>query len=396
MKLFIITGLLTIVYFSLFSQSKKELEIQRRKTQDEIEYANNLLKSTQKERKKSVEDYIITNKKIEVRLLNIKQISNEIKKIENDIINEQVVIDNLSSDLIQLRQEYERLIYQSYKTKHTNDKLMYIFSSKDFDQAFRRIKYLNRYSSQRKKQIKSIESTKLSLEQRILSFEELKKEKSSLISEIEFENKTLSKEKNQQEKLLDELSQKEKQLKVEISKKERIARDLNNRIQKIIAEEIQRSKNGSKVYQLTPEEKLVDNKFSSNIKRLPWPLERGIITEHFGEHNHPILSGIKTRNDGIDISTVKSSFVRTVFDGTVRNVFIVPGMNKVVIIRHGSYLSVYSNLIDVFVKPGENVKTKQNIGVLATDDKSEFSTLKFQIWKENEKLDPEKWLTVIK
>ena len=147
---------------------------------------------------------------------------------------------------------------------------------------------------------------------------------------------------------------------------------------------------------MRPNEKTLNDQFSSNLTKLPWPLERGIITENFGVHIHPILEGIKVRNDGIDITTAKGSPVQSVFQGTVRNVFVIPGMNKIVIVRHGSYLSVYSNLIDVYVKVGEVIKTKQVIGILASDSNSDVSILKFQIWKENVKLDPQKWLAAEK
>ncbi len=379
----------------VLSQNRKDLENERKKTQDEIEYTNNLLKLTQQKRQKSVQEFILTNKKIESRKTNIRQINNEINKIDTDIGKEQEAINALQNDLVKLRKEYEKLIYQAYKTKQTSDKLMYILSSSDFNQAFLRLKYLHQYSKHRNNQIKSIEATKLQLEKRVNELEDLKNDKNSLLYEISSENKKLVVEKRQKEKLLKDLTNKEKQLKAEIDKKQRLARELNTKIQKLIAEEIEKSKKGSKTYRLTPEEKLIDDQFSSNVKRLPWPLERGIVTEKFGEHNHPVLKGIKVRNDGIDISTEKSSKVRAVFNGTVRNVFVIPGLNKVIIIRHGSYLSVYSNLIEVYVKPGQNVKTKQNIGILANDDKSDVSVLKFQIWKENEKLDPERWLTTM-
>ncbi len=389
---YLIASLFFLSVSVLIAQDRKDLENERKKTQEDIEFTNNLLKTTQEKRQKSVEEYIITTKKIELRQRNISQIKTEIQKIENSIVYEQNVIASLRSDLETLRKEYEKLIYQAYKTKQTNDKMMYVLSSSDFNQAYRRIKYLNQYSRYRKTQIQSIEATQTVLEKRVSSYEELKLEKQNLLVEVSSENQRLNSERKQQESLLKELSQKEKQLKSEIKKKQKLAEELKRRIEKIIADEIEKSKKGAKVYQLTPEEKLTDDQFASNIKRLPWPLERGIITERFGEHNHPVLSGIKVRNDGIDISTGKSSPVRAVFNGTVRNVFVIPGMNKVVIIRHGSYLTVYSNLIDVHVKTGENVTTKQIIGVLASDSKSDVSILKFQIWKENEKLDPERWL----
>ncbi|MDD2562593.1 MAG: peptidoglycan DD-metalloendopeptidase family protein [Salinivirgaceae bacterium] len=378
--------------YYVFSQTRIDLEKERRKTQNDLEYATNLLKSTQDQRKSSVENYIITNKKIELRTRNIQNIKGEILQIESNIATEQQVISGLKSDLDKLRTEYVKLVMQAFKTFKTSDKLMYIFASKDFNQAYRRLRYLHYYSKYRKSQIQSIEATQTVLQKRVMIYEELKDSKQHLLTEVSKETNKLSTEKKQQEKLLKSLSSKEKQLKAEIAKKEKLAKKLQQEIERIIAEEIAKSKKGAKIYQLTPQEQILNDQFSSNLNKLPWPLERGIITENFGEHNHPVLKGIIIRNDGIDISTAKGSAVRSVFNGTVRNVFIIPGMNKVVIVRHGSYLSVYSNLIDVYVKAGEDIKTKQVIGILAANENSDVSILKFQIWKENVKLDPQKWL----
>jgi murein DD-endopeptidase MepM/ murein hydrolase activator NlpD len=144
---------------------------------------------------------------------------------------------------------------------------------------------------------------------------------------------------------------------------------------------------------MTPEEKLASGQFEQNKRHLPWPVERGVITDHFGVHDHPVLKNIVVHNNGVDISTVQGAKARSVFAGEVSRVFMVTGGNTAVIIRHGKYLTVYSNLINVQVKSGEKVSTKQTIGTIGTDSDDEAKTvLKFQIWKENEKLNPEEWI----
>ena len=377
----------------IHAQKRSELEKEREKTQKEIEYAEKLLVTTRQQKAKSVEEYVITTKKLELRKKNIDQINDEIEKIESLIDTQNDTVSMLKNDLEALKNEYVRIIQQSYKNYKNEDKLMYVLASSDLSQAYRRIKFLHQYSKFRKEQIESIEEKKLEIELKVNELTLLRNDKNVLLGEYNAENRKLNNERVSQEKVLQQLNSQEKQLKKDLAKKQKQADELKKRIEKIIADEISKSKKGATTYQLTPEEKLVNDQFSANINRLPWPLERGLVTEKFGEHNHPILKGIKVRNDGVDISTNPGEKVRSVFNGTVKNVFVLPGMNRVVIIRHGSYLTVYGNLIDVHVKPGENVKTKQNIGTLAVDAESKVSILKFQIWKENEKLDPEKWLT---
>jgi len=375
------------------AQNRLQLEAERTKTQKEIEYAERLLKTTSEKKQQSLEEYVITTKKIDLRNKNIQQLNIEKKFIEDEIKLENQSKDELENYREQLKNEYIKILQQSYKNYKTEYQLMFIFASSDLNQAYRRVKFLNQYSKYRKDQIKAIEQVTVDIENKINDLKELENSKNVLLASLKTENAKLSSERNLQEKTMKELTAQEKQLKSDLEKKQKLANDLNRKIQQLIAEEIEKSKKGAKTYQLTPEEKLLNDQFYANVRKLPWPLERGMITESFGEHNHPVLKGIKVRNDGVDISTNPGEKVRAVFNGVVKNVFYIPGMNNVVIIRHGSYLSVYGNLQEVTVKPGDNVKIKQNIGTLATDKETNVSVLKFQIWKENEKQDPERWLT---
>ena len=377
----------------IYAQKRTDLEAERAKTQKEIESAEQILKTTSKKKQQSVEEYVITTKKIELRKKNIEQIRKEINLLNYniDIKNDSITI--LNKALEQLKNEYIKIIQQSYKNYKNEDRLMYILASSDLNQAYRRIKFLHQYGKFRKEQIQSIVQTTLEIESKVNELTDLRNDKNVLLGEYNTESKKLNNEREVQEKTMKELTAQEKQLKADLEKKQKLANELSKKIQQLIAEELAKIKKGATTYQLTPEEQLVNDQFSANVRKLPWPLERGLITETFGEHSHPVLKGIKVRNDGVDISTNPGEKVRAVFNGTVKNVFVIPGMNRVVIIRHGSYLSVYGNLTDVNVKPGDNVRTKQNIGTLSTDSEANVSILKFQIWKENEKLDPEKWLT---
>lgn len=391
--------LMAVFVFGLssFAQSKEELQKLRTETKKELEYSNNLLEQTKKKRQKSVQELLITNKRIELRQNNINTLSKEISGIESKIAEIQLNIIHLKKQIAAYKSDYAQMIVQYYKIRENNNKLMYILASNDFNQAYYRLKYLQKFSDYRKEQIQEINASSLVLENTVAEYESLKYEKQNLLNGIVDEHKVLDKEKKAQKLLLDDLSKKEKELRKEIERKKKRDNELKRKIEKIIAEEIKKSRKASGTeFSLTPEEKLLNDQFASNQNRLPWPVERGIITDRFGEHFHPVIKGVKVRNDGIDISTNGKSKVRCVFNGVVTNVFVIPGINKVVIVRHGNYLSVYSNLIDVFVKAGQLVDTKEEIGVLATDESSNISVLKFQIWKENQKLNPELWLSQVK
>jgi septal ring factor EnvC (AmiA/AmiB activator) len=198
------------------------------------------------------------------------------------------------------------------------------------------------------------------------------------------------------------LSGKEQNLREKLKKQYDLANRLQSEITRIIEEEARKAaellkKNNTDFFQLTPEEMLLADIFSKNKEKLPWPTQRGIITGEFGEQPHPFLKGVKVRNDGVDIATTEGAIVRCVYDGTVSRIFAIPGAHKTVIIRHGNFLTVYSNLKDVTVNQGDKVKTKQTIGVIYTNVEGENkSVLQFQIWKENTKLNPREWLAKTK
>ena len=233
---------------------------------------------------------------------------------------------------------------------------------------------------------------------KVKNLERQRTEKETLLQAKKQEANQLNQEKKQQGQYLTSLQQKQKEFEKKLREQQRIDAQLSREIQKIIEEEIQKAKKkaketGKTSYEMTPEEKLASGQFEQNKRRLPWPVERGVITDHFGVHQHPVLKNIQVKNNGVDISTAQGAKARAVFAGEVSRVFVVTGGNYAVIIRHGKYLTVYSNLVNVQVKSGDKVAIKQTIGTIGTDNEDEGKTvLKFQIWKENVKLDPEDWI----
>lgn len=374
-----------------FAQNRTELEKKRKSIIEDISYTNDLLKKNAQQKQLTVNQLAIINQKIKLRHNLILQLENDIDIINRKILENQIIIESLRGDLEKIKEEYAKLVYYAYKNRSSYDRLMFVFSSKDFNQAYLRLKYLRQYNDYRRQQAASIQATQTIIAEKIDELNDDKNNKEVLLGRRQSERGLLAEEEKNQKVVIQKLSQKEQKLVEELKAKAKLAEKLNDQIQQMIAEEIARSKRKNS-FDLTPEEQLLDDNFASNKSRLPWPSKRGIVTEKFGEHPHPVLKGISVRNNGIDISTNPGEVVRSVFSGEVSKVFVIPGLNKTCIIRHGKYLTVYSNLDEVFVKVGEKVDSKQTIGIVHTDKKEGIGTFKFQVWRENQKLNPEHWL----
>lgn len=395
------TVLLSLLFsLNLIAQKadKKELENKKKNLQIEIEYTNQLLSETKNSKKISLNQLVTINKKISSREQLINTIYAEINVLNKQIADNNASIKSLQAELEKLKKEYAKMIYYAYKNRSAYDRLMFVFSAQDFNQAFMRLKYMQQYSEYMNRHAASIKIKQDEINLKIKELELSKEEKKGLLGEQENEKLQLSKEKQEKEQVFAQLQDKEKELKKELDKKKKDAKKLQEAIQKIIAEELaaSRAKNKgaskSDKLVLTPEATALSNSFSSNRGRLPWPLIKGVITSKFGIHPHPLMPDVEINNSGIDISTSKGTIARSVFEGEVTGVAVIPGAGKAVIIRHGEFLSVYSNLNEVFVKNGDKIKTKQNIGTILYDDEESKTELHIEIWKGQTKLDPEDWL----
>ncbi len=395
MKTLIITSLiLFITHMACYSQSLSDLQVKKQEAAAEIEITTKLLNETQKSEKASLSRLRLLNNQIEQRNLIINNTRQEIDVYRESINNNMLAIDMLANDIKNLKEEYAEIIRSAYRNKNANDNIMFLLSADDFNQAYKRYLYLKQYTNLRKKQAETIESVQSVLNDNIRRLEQQKLTREQLISETKTETEKLNIEKQQQNEELQKLQKQQSSLRQKLNQQRQIEKQLEDEIQRIIAEETSKNTNTeSPGFALTPEQKLVGDNFEQNKSLLPWPVERGIITEHFGIHSHPVLKNVQIRNNGINIATEIGSKVRAVFNGEVTRVFGITGGNTAVIVRHGNYLSVYSNLKEVIVKTGDKVETKQNIGTVFTDvEDGNKSVLKFQIWRENQKLDPEAWI----
>ncbi len=394
MRALVVTIIFLFFQVVCFAQSLNDLQKRKADAAKEIEYTSKLLKEAEKNEESSLNRLRLLNNKINQRNLLISSINGEIGVYQEFIDDNMLAVEMMEDDLQKMREEYDKLIRSAYRHRNATDKIMFLLSADNFNQAYRRFLYMRRYTEYRQKQAETIGSLQKVLDEQVTRLEQQKEVKQQLIGETKREANQLAGEKSEQNSIVQKLQKQQRSLKQKLNQQRREEQQLEQEIQKIIEEEANKNKaEGAPAFSLTPEQKLVGDNFEQNKRRLPWPVERGIITEHFGIHAHPVLSSVQIRNNGINISTEAGAKVRAVFNGEVSRVFGITGGNTAVIIRHGKYLTVYSNLREVTVKKGDKVDTKQNIGTVFTDhDDGNKSILKFQIWRENQKLDPEEWI----
>ena len=389
-----LAGIFLFIQTVCFAQSITDLQQKKQSAAREIEYTSTLLNQAQQEEKASLNRLRLINNTISQRNVLISSLSEELSVYQDFIDNNNMVVRMLSDDIEEIKKEYAALIRLAYKNKNAVNDLMFLLSADNFNQAYRRLVYMRRYTSYRKKQADAIQVIQSLLNEKIKELEELRDTRRQLIEESREETVKLALEKTRQNAEINELKQQQQDLRQKLAQQRQVEQQLEREIQLMIEEQARGTTDaGEPAYKLTPEQKLTGTNFEQNKHRLPWPVERGVITERFGIHQHPVLSNVQVRNNGINIATEIGAEVRAVFDGEVTRVFGITGGNTAVIIRHGKYLSVYSNLREVTVKKGDKVKAMQPIGTVYSDfDEAGKSILKFQIWRESQKLNPEEWI----
>ncbi len=377
----------------VFSQdSAEKIRKSRENMLKEIEYANKLLLETQGKTKESLNEINVINHRLKKRKEFVMGMELEVNVIS------QVMEDNLNSasamqkEIEKINTIYGRLIYNLYRNRSLDLRIMYFLASDNMNQLYKRISVVKIYNNYLKTRKEKLSDLKKELLLKNIELERMKGEKDVLVRGAKRESATIEREMNEKQQLITQLKKKQKEIEDEIREKERTARRLESELKKLIDEERRKVKSTGKKELLTPAEKIISNEFAKNEGRLPWPTERGIITGQYGEHQHPDYKSVIIRNDGIFISTGKGEIVRSIFKGVVSRVFTIPGQNYTVIIKHGEYYTLYHNLVNVLVKPGQNVNTKEVIGTVFTDENTKETILHFQVWKETERKDPEIWL----
>ncbi len=323
----------------------------------------------------------------------IATLKSEVYFINNKIEETESSLFRLDEELKSLKEKYAKIAWHAFKYKTAYNKLIFLFSADDINQAYQRMRYLDQISSYIRKEAERIKETEKEKSKILdqLKAERLKKNK--LLGNEQSEKLELEKEQTQKNRVISDLQSREKQLRKSIRDKEKQSKKLDRQIQKIIAAEIvpKKDPNTGNTYELTPSEKALTCSFASNKGKLPWPTERGVISETFGVHRHPVLKKVKTKNNGINILTAKDGEARAVFKGKVVSITKISNTNLAIIIKHGEYFTVYSNLDKVFVSKVEEIDTKDVIGRIHTNLKGK-TELHFEVWKGTSIKNPSYWV----
>lgn len=393
---------ITVLLFSLiaFGQTteQKNLEAKREKLQKEIQQINELLFAEKKEKGNVLDQMNALDKKISVRQQLIR-VTNEQSNLLNRQLNANIRnISKLREELQLLKEDYAVMIQKSYQNKSKQSRLMFLLSSESFYQGFKRLQYIKQYTKYRKEQGEQIVLKTDELKRLNIELTEQRKTKDRLIAENTQAKKQLLTEKSTQNELLATIRKNESQYTSAIQKKQKEAREIDRQIESLIRSAIVSSNkkvgNTTKTdkFVLTPEAKVIANNFSANKGKLIWPVEKGIKSIGFGVYNDAVYPGIKHQNNGVIIATAQGAKARAIFEGEVLAVISVPGGNKGVQMKHGNFISTYYNLSTVYVKKGDKVKTKEELGEIFTNVLNNQTLLKFYLYQDTSRLNPEEWI----
>lgn len=372
----------------------KELENKRKVLKEEILKINSLLIDNSKKKKNAFSDLENLTFKIIRKEELIKLTNQQINLLNSDVEKNEDKIEKLNIEILSARKDYAKIIFNSYKSRLKESRLMFLLSSQNFLQALKRSQYFDQFSKSRREIASSIQSNVKNVKASNDTLKIKISQKEYLIESNENEKKKLSNEKKDQNNLINSLSKRESSYKKQINDKQKQALLLDKEIDRLIKEAIRESnKNSSStIFSLTPEGKALAESFSNNKGSLPWPVERGIIIQKFGLQTHPVVRTTKIKSNGIVIATSIDANVRTVFKGKVLSILKFKGSNLTVLIQHGNYISVYKNLSKVYVNKGQDVESLDIIGQVFSNNSDSKSTLQFSIFNNTTALDPYLWI----
>ncbi len=405
--------ILFIGFFILFTSqsSKKDLEKKKKEVEEELAMTKKYLSETSKKKNVSIKELNTIVRQIEIRENLVETINEEINFVADDVNSKRDEVENINIAINQEKNNYAKAIIQNYKNRKSFNIAYYIFTAKSFNQMIHRLKLYKYFSIEEEKYINKINFQKTQLESSLNQLQILKQSKEVLVVQKQNELKTLETDKTQKNSVISNLSGKEKDLKQQLAKQKKAKEELNRKLQALIAKEIAEAKEKAKKSApkqsdknnpdkpktvseptLTPEARLISDNFANNKGVMPWPVEKGFISERFGTKVHEKLDNITIQNNGIDIQTTPNANVRVIFKGTVAAIIQIPGMGTTVLVSHGDFYTVYSKLNSTTVKQGDILQAKQNIGTVDKDEDGTYE-LHFEIWKNQDKQNPEAWIS---
>jgi len=398
---------------STLQKKRGQLESQMQKLQSEIKLIEAAIKNTSAKKQKSMSEILSLQAKIRSREKLIKNISEQVGELDETINQTQAEITTKTTEIEKMKQQYANMLRKSYENMTLQNQLSFLLSSNSFFDAVHRYNYLLKMAEFRRSQAKAIQQSVLELQGKQAELQGTKEEKIGLLTKQTNQKQELEDEKKEKDNAVALLQDKEKKLRKQVQDKNAAAQKLNGRIKDIIEEEIRLArkkaeeeakrnqqkttdvsvkKGTNETMPLTPQEQALSTDFANNMGKLPWPVLRGHIVSQFGKHEHPVLKGVMVENNGVDIKTEAGAEARAVFGGTVVSVFYLPTTQNCIIVKHGQYFTVYSNIETVSVKTNDKVTIKQVLGKLHTDKNDDLTKVHIEIWNGKDKMDPETWL----
>jgi len=389
-----------MLHFSGFSQSKKqqELEERRRELRQEIQQIGVLLFEGKKEQKSVLSVVEDLDFKIKVRKNLIKITNQQANLLTREISSNQTKISKLRDKLKVLKADYAEMIVKSYKSRSDQNKLMFLLSSTNFQQAYKRLQYIKQYADYQMQQAELIKTETAKMQALNIELLAQKKNKQILIEENKKAKSILDKDREQQSVLIQEIKSNLSQFTVQLKSKQTESKKIDKEIRKIIQAAIAASNKKAgkssklKVFSLTPEQKILAANFTANKGKLPWPVVNGVVKLRYGNNPSPIDPSLTIKSNGVRIATSKGGQVRAVFEGVVQGIMTPKNGNNTIMIRHGNYITVYKNLSKFYVSKGDKVTTKQVIGEVITNKASGESILSFGIYKDSSTQNPSQWI----
>jgi murein hydrolase activator len=409
------------ISFSQKIKNREDLENKKKENIRQIAEIKNILDKTVDKKEVNLGQLKAINKQVEVKVKQIDLINEDLKGLSVELKELIQINTELTNDYNKLKKEYGQMVYSSSKTSKNFTALSFLFSSGTFNELFLRYNYLQQIAKTRQKQAIEIDKVILEMKAKQLALANKKKQQNNVLTTKLVESKSLEEVKNKQQKITDQLIQKEGQLRQQLAERKKAVKQLENLISNLIEKEILKTRReqnlareveikkdkkknkedvdetpvireSSNTIKMNDSEATLASSFAASKARLPWPVRSGFISEQFGSHPHEVLKGITVPNDGIEIQTNAGENVRSVFDGIVMVVDnTILGMGSVVAIQHGDYFTIYGKLRNVSVSPGQRVKTKETIGTVM-EGKDGTSEVQFQVWKNTNRQNPEKWL----
>lgn len=384
---------------TVFSQTdnREELEQRRLQLQQEIKRINDLRTTNLKKEKSILTQVEDLDQQIRTTENLIRVTNQQANLLTREINSNQSKISQFRKELEQLKDDYSKMIRKSYKSKSQQSRIMFLLSSENFHQTYKRLQYMKQYANYRHQQGEEIKVRTVELQKLNEHLAEQKKSKDKLIAENRETRAQLQENKRSQQGLIAEVRKKEGQFAAQLRQKQQEVNAIDKAIEKIIADAIAANNKGTgstsrEVFELTPEAKILAANFASNKGKLPWPVRSGVVSMHFGTQPHPVVKSITVNSNGVRIDTEQGGKAKAIFGGVVSEVQAVKGANKAVMVRHGDYISIYNNLEKIFVRKGDEVSIGQELGEVATSNSTGKTTLHFLLYQNSTKLNPEEWI----